>query len=208
MNTDLKKLNIEDFVGSLMDGQVELAGVVGWQDGVSWDLGGRLNGINPNHDVIPPAVRDLLPPDMSAALSSKGAMKNAADIVATLDFDRFERWDVKLHQNPAKQNANNEKITQPWQVQVAWQDIDRKFPYVGWLNSQQGDVDLALSDKGQDIRLATLIRAHESSSLPAGQYASTLNFSNSILNVKDFSLTQGQSKLSGNAVVNLPTDRS
>lgn len=208
MNTDLKKLNIEDFVGSLMDGQVELSGVVGWQDGVSWDLGGRLNGINPNHDVIPPAVRDLLPPDMSAALSSKGAMKNATDIVATLDFDRFERWDVKLHQNPATQNVNNEKIAQPWQVQVAWQDIDRKFPYIGWLNSQQGDVDLALSDKGQDIRLATLIRAHESSSLPAGQYASTLNFSNSVLNVKDFSLTQGQSKLSGDAVVNLPTDQS
>ncbi len=212
MHTDLKQLNIEDFVGSLMSGQVELAGLVGWQDGVNWDLNGRLNGINPKDEVIPASIREFLPPDMSAKLVTKGSMKNASDIIATVDFDRYERWDVKLHQDQAKQTTNNEKIAQPWQVQVAWQDIDRKFPYIGWLNSQEGDVDLALSDKGQDIRLATLIREHESSSLPAGQYASTLNFANNILNVKDFSLTQGhgqgQGRLSGKAKVNLPTTKS
>lgn len=212
MNTDLKQLNIEDFVGSLMDGQVELAGVVGWQDAISWDIKGRSTGINPNNEVIPESIREFLPKDMSAAIASKGTMKEASDIVATVDFDRYERWDVQLHQDPAKLNAKQQKVAQPWQIQVAWQDIDREFPYVGWLSSQQGDVDLALSDQGQDIRLATVVQAHESSSLPAGNYAGTLNFANNILTVKDFSLKQGQGQnqgeLSGVAKVNLPTEKT
>src|SRR5690606_6011945 len=62
MYTDLvNQLNITDLNGQLMKGAVSLAGTVGWKDRVSWDLAGRLNGIDPKHERIPQVVQDFLP---------------------------------------------------------------------------------------------------------------------------------------------------
>ncbi|OUY07085.1 translocation/assembly module TamB domain-containing protein [Acinetobacter populi] len=212
LNTDLKQMNIEKFVGSLMNGQLDLSGHLNWENGLVWDIKGRAQGLNPKDKNIPEEIQGFLPPDMSSQISSKGSMDKQSDILATLDFDRYERWDVHLKQNPSTQNQSaqnqSKEKQQPWLMNVSWSNINREMPYIGWLNSRKGDVDIVLAEQGQDIKVATDIDANEKSSLPAGHYQSTLNFANNILNIKNFSLTQGQSSLSGQAVVNLPTDKT
>ena len=200
LNTDLNQLNITQFIGHLMQGELNLRGNLNWQDGLKWDVYGRMQDINPKDKQIPEAVQGFLPQDMSGQISSKGTLSSdqANAILATVDFDKYERWDVKLQQDPKDK---------PWQVNVAWHDINRAFPYIGWLKSQQGDVDVVLDKSGQDIRLATAIAAHEQSALPTGTYAAQVNFSEQILNVKRFSLTQAKGVLSGQALVHLPTEK-
>lgn len=219
-NTDLKQLNIEKFMGSIMDGQVDLAGMLSWQDGVSWDIRGRLDGLNPKHASVPENIRDFLPPQLEGKIASIGTLKQASTINVALDFDRYEKWNVVLKQPQAVSTASNQNSAQPassvsqppkaqpWQVNIKWQDINRELPYIGWLNSQSGNVDLVLAEQGQDIQVATRVAAHEGALLPVGEYRSTLNFARNILNVKDFNYQQGNSQLTGRAVVNLPTDKT
>lgn len=204
LNTDLKQLNIEDFQGSLMQGQVHLAGVLGWQKGVVWDVKGSMKGINPQDKNIPEVVQQFLPPDMSGELASKGNLDQGTDIVAIVDFAKYEKWNIHL-----KQALIAPKKKQPLLMTVAWQGINRQLPYIGWLNSVAGDVDLALSDQGQDIRVVTAIEKHEQSTLPAGKYAATFNFAKNVLDIKDFSLSQAEaSQLLGHAKLYLPTEKT
>ena len=205
LNTDLKQLNIEKLTAQLMQGQVDLKGYLNWQQGIHWDITGRTQGINPKHEQIPAMLQDFLPANMSGKIASKGHIEGTQpnDIQATVDFDHAERWQLQLKQLVAKSQQ-----AEPWQVNVAWHGINRALPYIGWLNSQQGNVGLVLAKQGQEIQLATDIRQHAQSSLPAGYYAAQLKIANQILTVKDFRLTQGNSALSGRVVVQLPTDKT
>ena len=71
-------------------------------------------------------------------------------------------------------------------MNVAWSKIDRAMPYIGWLSSDSGQVDLTLRDGQQDIKVATKVYQHEQTLLPAGQYLATLNVKDNILNVPSF----------------------
>lgn len=42
-------------------------------------------------------------------------------------------------------------------MNVAWANIDRAMPYIGWLSSDSGQVDLTLRDGQQDIKVATKV---------------------------------------------------
>jgi translocation and assembly module TamB len=182
MYTDLvNQLNITDLNGQLMKGAVSLAGTVGWKDRVSWDLAGRLNGIDPKHERIPQVVQDFLPPSLDANIASAGNLENGLHLTGLVDFDRYESWNLKLDQNPVKGN----KI-QPMLLDVAWKNIDRAVPYVGWLSSQSGDVKLALVEGQQNIHVATKVEQHEEGLLPAGMYQAKLNLNKNILNVPSF----------------------
>ena len=100
MFTDLvNQLNITDLNGQLMKGAVSLAGTVGWKDRVSWDLTGRLNGIDPKHERIPQVVQDFLPPSLDANIASAGNLENGLHLTGLVDFDRYESWNLKLDQN-------------------------------------------------------------------------------------------------------------
>lgn len=46
-------------------------------------------------------------------------------------------------------------------LDVAWNNIDRAMPYVGWLSSESGQVKLALVDDQQNIQVATVVRPNE-----------------------------------------------
>ena len=72
-------------------------------------------------------------------------------------------------------------------MNVAWANIDRAMPYIGWLSSDSGQVDLTLRDGQQDIKVSTKVYQHEQTLLPAGQYLATLNVKDNILNVPSFS---------------------
>ncbi|WP_347461031.1 translocation/assembly module TamB domain-containing protein [Acinetobacter sp. ANC 7454] len=201
--TDLvNQLNISDFNGQLMKGSVSLAGVVGWHERVTWDIAGQVNKLNPKDKVIPQVVQDFLPPMLDAKVASKGTLEKGLNLTGLIDFDKYETWNIKLDQAEAKNNK-----AQPMLMNVAWKNIDRAVPYVGWLKSESGNVNLALTDGQQDIFVATGVSAHEGALLPPGMYQAKLNLKNNILKVPNFNYSAQSGSLSGNAVVELPDQK-
>ncbi|TCM66484.1 autotransporter secretion inner membrane protein TamB [Acinetobacter calcoaceticus] len=203
MSTDLiEQLNIQSLNGRLMDGEINLNGLVNWKDHVAWDIKGRLDQISPKDKIIPQMVRDFLPPSLDAKIGSQGELKAGMKVVANVDFDRYESWALTLNQKetlPAK--------PEPMHLDVSWKNIDRAMPYVGWLSSDTGTVNLVMDDKQQDIQVATQIRPHEKGTVPAGQYKAQLNVKGDTLNVPMLSYQAAKGSLTGNAVVELPTEK-
>lgn len=201
MYTDLvHQLNISNLNAQLMQGAANLAGIVSWDQKVSWDLTGRLDKINPRDPIIPQVVKDFLPSSLDANLTSKGHLEKGTHLTAQVDFDRFETWNLKLDQNPTQGKAAS-----PMVLDVRWNNIDRAVPYVGWLKSESGDVQLALVEGQQDIFVATKVSTHEKTMLPAGMYQAKLNLKNNRLNIPNFKFDTADSHLAGSAVIDLPT---
>ncbi|OTG77678.1 hypothetical protein B9T33_15160 [Acinetobacter sp. ANC 5054] len=200
MHTDLiNQLDITNLNGQVMNGAVNLAGMVSWQDHVHWDVKGRLDKINPKDKLIPQVIQDFLPVSLNSNIASKGSLEKGLHLTALVDFDQYETWNLKLDQNPAKNNK-----AQPMLMDVSWKNIDRAVPYVGWLSSASGDVQLALTEGQQNINVATTVSRHEKATLPAGQYQAKLNLKNNNLNVPAFSYIADKGQLKGSAVVELP----
>ncbi|WP_419820505.1 translocation/assembly module TamB domain-containing protein [Acinetobacter sp.] len=202
-HTDLtNQLNINNLNGQLMGGALNLAGLVSWQDHVHWDVQGRLDRINPKDKIIPQVIQDFLPVSFDAKIGSVGALKQGMHLTANVDFDKYEAWNVKLDQ--AEQKG---KKPEPMLLGVNWKNIDRAVPYVGWLSSEQGQVEVALVDDQQNIHVATVVRQHEKGSLPEGKYTAQLDLKGNDLHVPAFEYVAAKGSLSGNAVVELPTEK-
>lgn len=203
MHTDLvHQLDISNLNGQLMSGAVNVAGVVSWKNHVTWDMNGRVDKINPKDKLIPQIIQDFLPPTLDAKIASKGRLQNGLHLTALVDFDRYETWNLKLDQAEQKGKKLN-----PMLLNVAWQNIDRAVPYVGWLSSKSGDVKLALVEGKQDIHVATTVTKNDKGRLPEGLYTAQLNFKNNDLNIPSFSYVAGKGSLSGSAKVDLPTKK-
>src|SRR5690606_27757392 len=179
-----------------------VAGVVSWKDQVTWDVNGRLDKINPKDKLIPQVVQDFLPLSLDGKIASKGSLDKGLHLTALVDFDRYETWNLKLDQAEQKGNKPN-----PMLLDVAWQNIDRAVPYVGWLSSKSGDVKLALVEGSQDIYVATAVTKNDQGVLPEGFYKAKLNLKNNNLNVPSFSYVAGKGSLSGSGKVDLPTEK-
>lgn len=202
-HTDLiHQLNIDNLNGQLMQGAANLSGMVSWQDHVNWDIKGRLDKISPQDKIIPQVVRDFLPPSLDAKIASTGALKNGMTIVANVDFDQYETWKLQLNQAEQKGGKAN-----PMLMDVAWNNIDRAVPYVGWLSSESGQVKLALVEGQQNINVATVVRPNEKGTLPAGQYTAQLDLKGNDLHVPTFSYLAAKGSLKGNAIVELPNEK-
>lgn len=202
-NTDLvHQLNINNLNGQLMQGAANLTGVVSWQDHVHWDIQGRLDKISPQDKIIPQVVRDFLPPSLDANITSTGALKNGMTISANVDFDQYETWKLQLNQTEQK----GQKAA-PMLLDIAWNNIDRAVPYVGWLSSESGQVKLALVEGQQNIHVATVVRPNEKGTLPAGQYTAQLDLKGNDLHVPTFSYLAAKGSLTGNALVELPNEK-
>ncbi|MGB9190805.1 MULTISPECIES: translocation/assembly module TamB domain-containing protein [unclassified Acinetobacter] len=203
MHTDLvHQLDISNLNGQLMSGAVNVAGVVSWKDHVTWDMNGRVDKINPKDKLIPQIIQDFLPPTLDAKIASKGHLQNGLHLTALVDFDRYETWNLKLDQAEQKGKKPNSML-----LNVAWQNIDRAVPYVGWLSSKSGDVKLALVEGKQDIHVATAVTKNDKGRLPEGLYTAQLNFKNNDLNIPSFNYVAGKGSLSGSAKVDLPTQK-
>src|SRR5699024_7127562 len=144
--------------GQLMKGAVNLAGVVSWKDRISWDLQGRLDKIHQKDKLIPVVVLDFLPPTVGGKIASKRRLVKGLHIMDLVDFDHYETCNIKLDQGEQKGKQPN-----PMLLDIAWKNIDRAVPYVGWLSSQSGDVQLALVEGKQNIHVATSVSKNEKS---------------------------------------------
>lgn len=204
MYTDLiNQLNIENLNGEILDGGVNISGIVSWKDHVTWDMTGHLDQIKPTDKIIPEVVRDFLPPSLDANLASTGLLEDGLHVTANIDFDKYETWNLKLDQKEEKS-----KKSEPMLMNIAWRGLDREMPYIGWLKSDTGDVKVNLVNDQQNIYVSTIVKQHEKSSLPAGQYSAQLNIKDNNLNVPNFSFSAGQGSLKGSAFLALPTDKS
>lgn len=202
-HTDLMtQLNIQNFNGQVMGGAVNVAGLVSWKDHVQWDVKGRLDRINPKDKLIPQAIQDFLPPSLDANIASKGALQKGMHLTANVDFDKYEAWNLKLDQAEQKK-----KTPEPMLMDVQWKNIDRAVPYIGWLSSESGQVKLALVEGQQNVHVATVVRQHEKGSLPAGQYNAQLDLKGHNLHVPTFSYIVDKGRLTGQAVVELPSEK-
>lgn len=203
METDLKnQLNIQDFNGQLMGGSIALKGLVNWHEHVSWDIQGRLDHLNPKDKTVPQIAKDFLPPNLDAHLSSSGSMEKGLALSAQLAFDQYETWAVKLNQA-----ASKDQKPQPMLLNVAWKNIDRAVPYIGWLTSEDGHTDIALKQGQQDIYVSTTVKPHEKALLPTGKYDARLDIKSNLLNVENFRYQAAKGSLSGQAKVKLPTEK-
>ncbi|CAB1221324.1 translocation/assembly module TamB domain-containing protein [Acinetobacter bouvetii] len=203
MHTDLvHQLDITNLNGQLMNGAANVAGVVSWKDHVTWDMTGRLDKINPKDKLIPQVVKDFLPPSLDAKIASKGRLEKGMHFTALVDFDRYETWNLKFDQAEQKGKKPN-----PMLLNVAWQNIDRAVPYIGWLSSKSGDVKLALVEGKQDIHVATAVSKHDKGMLPEGMYTAQLNLKNNNLNIPSFGYVAGKGSLSGSAKIELPSEK-
>ncbi|WP_332604687.1 translocation/assembly module TamB domain-containing protein [Acinetobacter sp. ESBL14] len=203
MDTDLThQLNIREFNGQLMGGVVSLLGFVNWQDHVSWDVKGRLEGLDSKDKTVPQIAQDFLPPNLDASLNSTGSMEKGLALNAQLAFDKFETWAVQLDQAEEKDHK-----AQPMLLDVSWKGIDRAMPYIGWLSSEEGHTNLTLKEGQQDIYLTTTIRPHEQALLPTGKYDARLDVKGDLLNVESFRYEAEKGSLSGQAKVKLPTEK-
>ncbi|MBH2001088.1 MAG: translocation/assembly module TamB domain-containing protein [Moraxellaceae bacterium] len=203
MDTDLKnQLNIQDFNGQLMGGSVALKGLVNWHKHVSWDIKGRLDRLNPKDKTVPQIAQDFLPSNLDANLSSSGSIEKGLVLNAQLAFDQYETWAVKLNQAASKDHK-----PQPMLLNVAWKDIDRSVPYIGWLSSDEGHTDIVLKQGQQNIYVSTTVKPHEKALLPTGQYDARLDLKANLLNVENFRYQALKGSLSGQAKVKLPTEK-
>ena len=234
--TDFKRLDITQFMAQTMGGQINLTGNIGWKDGLHWDIAGAAAGLNPRDPHVPQSIQPFLPPNLDASLVIKGQRGSdthtqTSDINAEIKFKHFEKWQLHALQSvPIVTKANPNVIadtkidatqpvkapsTVPWMVNIHWQDFNRAVPYIGWLNSQQGQAQLAIGgNKGHDIQLSTQVAAHDGNVLPVGRYQALLNINNSLMTIKDFrfnplAYTQAQShaqpqQLSAQGTVQLP----
>ncbi|OBY75498.1 translocation/assembly module TamB domain-containing protein [Acinetobacter gyllenbergii] len=203
MDTDLThQLNIREFNGQLMGGVVSLLGFVNWQDHVSWDIKGRLEGLDSKDKTVPQIAQDFLPPNLDASLNSTGSMEKGLALNAQLAFDKFETWAVQLDQAEEKDHK-----VQPMLLDVSWKGIDRAMPYIGWLSSEEGHTNLTLKEGQQDIYLTTTVRPHEQALLPTGKYDARLDVKGDLLNVESFRYEAEKGSLSGQAKVKLPTEK-
>lgn len=203
MFTDyLHQLNISKLDGQVMQGDIHAAGLVNWQHAVRWEAQGRMQGMQPKDKLVPASIRDFLPPNLDGNLASTGTLEKGLHVTASVGFDKYETWKLKLDQAPEK----NKKI-QPMLVNVAWQNINRNLPYIGWLNSPSGQVDVTVQNGQENIQVATQVTKHEQGLLPTGQYQAKLNFKNQNLNIPEFKYRTPEGGLSGHAVLQLPTDK-
>ncbi|MFT4020972.1 MAG: translocation/assembly module TamB domain-containing protein [Acinetobacter sp.] len=203
MFTDyINQLNISQFKGQVLDGELDATGLVNWKKAVYWDLHGRMIGLKPTDKVLAQTVRDFLPQHLDGQLSATGNLNHGLHVNAAVDFNQAESWKLKLDQAPQVG-----KKVQPIAMNIAWQNIDREMPYIGWLNSAKGDVDLKVNQGQNDIVVATEVTQNEKGILPSGAYQAKINLKNNDLNIRDFNYSTNNGGLSGQALVLLPTDK-
>ena len=203
MHTDLRnKLTIQDFNGQLMQGVAALSGTVNWRPHVSWDIQGRLAGLNAKDKTLPQLLQDFLPPKIDGNIGSTGSLQQGLAVTAKLDFDQYEQWALKLNQAKAQPNK-----PQPMHLDIAWQDIDRAMPYVGWLSSAEGHSNIVLKPNQQDVYVTTTVRKHDKTLLPTGKYEARLDLKDHLLDIKNFQYQAETGSLMGQAKIQLPQQK-
>ena len=205
LHTNFKQLDIQRLTAQLMGGNLDVGGVVNWQNQVSWDVKGRLNDLDREQEVIPEAVRDFLPQVLNANIASQGTLKDGLKLSANVDFDGLEQW--QLNMSPPKTEVIDQKKQSINRLLVSWKGLDRAMPYIGWLKSPQGQADIALHQNRQIIGVNADIRKDDRSFLAGGNYTAGIAVQDQNVAIRNFQLKSTQGQLFANMAIQLPNDK-
>lgn len=204
MNVDyLHQLNIKQFIGRLMGGQVDLKGILNWDKALKWDINGQLNGFKAQDKAIPAQIQPYLPPVISGPLGVTGSLDQGLHLKAFVHVEHYESLQVQLNQAEQKAKAPAE----PLNVDIGWSGINRSFPSIGWLNSPQGQAKIRLVGDETDLSLSTQIQKHAQTLLPAGAYQAQAILKGEQVDVSEFKLITPKGGLNAKAHVDLPTKK-
>lgn len=203
MNTDLvHQLNINHLNAQILQASINLAGVVNWEKALRWDVKGQIQQGNWDKKLIPAEIKDFLPANLDGKVAVAGHLDQGLQLKAMLDFKHYEKWNATFSQKQAQG-----KSVEPMLLNLQWQKMNRALPYIGWLNSPQGEAKIKLLKQQQNIQLATQVVQHEKSLLPKGNYQAQLSLKNNDLNISSFIYADGSSRLKAKAVLKLPHDK-
>ncbi|MBF7687110.1 translocation/assembly module TamB domain-containing protein [Acinetobacter rathckeae] len=204
LNVDyVHQLNIKQFTGQLMGGTLDLNGVLNWDKALAWDIKGTLQGLKATEKSIPQQLQAYLPPNMNGKLGATGSLDQGMHLNAFVDFDKYEKIQLKLNQAVQQ----DPKKAPPLNVLVNWQNMNRSFPSVGWLNSPQGEATIRLSDQNTELSASAKIVQHAQSVLPEGLYQTKAMLKGDHVDVSELKLVTPQGGLTGQAQVDLPTKK-
>lgn len=202
MNTDfVNQLNIHNFIGDVMNGQVQLAGVVDWQntDDVKWTAQGVFDNLKVSHTLLSDDMQGFLPVQMTGQIQSQGSLKDGVLTKNQIKFNQEEQWSINYQQTEAK---NSIPV-----LDVQWQNINREMPYITGLNSPTGQAKILLADKQQTIDITTQLKPFKDSFLPEGSYNARLLFDNNRLDVPKLNYQLADAYLNATAQVHLPDNK-
>ncbi|MEB3767840.1 translocation/assembly module TamB domain-containing protein [Acinetobacter sp. MD2] len=203
MYTDyVHQLKISHLNGRVMQGAIQAAGVVSWDKFVDWDVKGQMKGMHPTDQLLSSNIQDFLPKNLDGQFGSTGSLEKGLNVTGMVNFDKAEHFNFNLNQA-----AEIHQKVQPMLIALDWKNIDRAMPYVGWVTSDHGRVDIKVGSTQTDIQVNTQIKKHEQDVLPTGQYQAKLFLKDNDLHVPEFKYITLQGGLSGQAIVALPTDK-
>lgn len=197
--TNFKSLDIRALNGRLMDGTLQTQGMLSWQDQVHWNITGRANGLNSQDNTVPEAIRGYLPPVINGNIYSKGELSDIPHLYAAVRLDSRETWLAGIARKGSLGNRS-----EPLWIDAHWQNINRKMPTVGYLNSPAGRAVLSVPQNRLNANINASIGESKDSLLPAGQYHALVNKKNNLLNIPEISYQGIAGNLQGNASVKLP----
>lgn len=197
MYTDfVNQLNIQNFVGDVMNGQVQLAGVLDWQntDNVKWTAQGVFDHLKVPTALLSADIQGFLPAQLTGQIQSQGSLKDGVVTQNKLQFSNNEHWSVDYQQIHNKTPLLN----------LAWQNINREMPYITGLNSPNGQAQIQLKDKNQIIDVKTVLKPFADSFLAEGQYDAQLVVQDNRLDIPKLNYQLGDSRLTATGQVLLP----
>lgn len=194
------KLNIHYLTADIYDGQIQLNnGELNWSDtqNLKWKTQATFDGIKIPEQLLANNIQQFLPKKMSGEVYSTGSFKDSVITQNQIRFSNNEQWNVQYKQASPQVHI----------VDVAWNNINREFPYITGLTSQQGNAQVVLANDYQDVDFKTHIQHYDGSFLPTGNYQGHLTLKNNVLNVSRFNYQQHNAQVNGTAQVLLPTDK-
>lgn len=203
----VKQMNINQFNGQLMGGQINLSGILNWEKALKWDIKGQLSGLKASEKSIPESIREFLPPTMDGKLGAAGHLEAGTHLNAFIDFNQYESLKLNLDQKEDQIGKDGKPVVQPLDLHVSWANMNRALPYIGWLNSPTGDAKINLTDKKNTIAVQTTVIQHEKSLLPGGKYQADTIMQGDDIYIPNFSYLTDKGSLNGQAQVGLPTDK-
>jgi len=170
VQTDFKRMQIQQLTADLLEGNINASGQVDWVDGVDWQIFARTQGLQ-LQSLLPAAAQAYIPKQLNAHLKSTGLLQpDLTQIGVNLRQDNQEYLQVGIGKRGALADAGL-----PLAVSGRWQNLTREVPALGMVNSPRGRAVLLLKPAQQMQADVEVQLAATTGRLPAGIYQAQFN---------------------------------
>lgn len=162
--TDWRTANISSFEFKGLGGSLQARAELDWREGLKWQVDSRLTRIDLSRQWL---VSLVVVPVLSGRLQSTGHTKGgASDIVADLQLEGGERWEVVQHGRHWPW-----RLESPQRIWLRWANVERRLPDGRRLVSVAGTAE---GEGARDAYRATGRLQLDGDRLPAGEWTLSL----------------------------------